>query len=120
MASRPGGDAGEAGGGAGGGAGEPYEDDFEMVDDATLVQELIEMLTVQMSRVIDLFRNWDEDGNGTVSKLEFRRALPMLGIKVRPRLRMRPCLSRRRSLTRAAVSPHGPCTGRALHRREAL
>merc|ERR1719188_1182909 len=31
-------------------------------------------------RVIDLFRQWDEDGNGKVSKKEFRRALPALGI----------------------------------------
>ena len=33
-------------------------------------------------RVIDLFREWDEDGDGTVSKKEFRKALPMLGIQV--------------------------------------
>ena len=30
-------------------------------------------------RVIDLFREWDEDGDGTVSKKEFRKAMPLLG-----------------------------------------
>ena len=29
-------------------------------------------------RVIDLFREWDEDGDGSVSKKEFRKAMPML------------------------------------------
>eukprot|EP00964_Phaeocystis_antarctica_P107643 scaffold72325_cov28-Phaeocystis_antarctica.AAC.2 len=33
-------------------------------------------------RVIDLFREWDEDGNGTVSKKEFRKAMPMLGLQL--------------------------------------
>ena len=31
-------------------------------------------------RVIDLFREWDEDGDGTVSKKEFRKAMPLLGL----------------------------------------
>ena len=35
-----------------------------------------------MARVIDLFREWDDDEDGLVSRLEFRRALPMLGLKV--------------------------------------
>ena len=30
-------------------------------------------------RVIDLFREWDEDGDGTISKKEFRKAMPLLG-----------------------------------------
>ena len=33
-------------------------------------------------RVIDLFREWDEDGDGTVSKKEFRKAMPLLGLEV--------------------------------------
>jgi Ca2+-binding EF-hand superfamily protein len=33
-------------------------------------------------RVIDLFREWDEDGSGTVSKKEFRKAMPMLGLQL--------------------------------------
>ena len=35
-----------------------------------------------MVRVIDLFREWDDDNNGTVSKKEFRKAMPMLGLNV--------------------------------------
>ena len=31
-------------------------------------------------RVIDLFREWDEDGDGEVTKEEFRKALPRLGL----------------------------------------
>ena len=33
-------------------------------------------------RVIDLFREWDEDASGSVSKKEFREAMPMLGLDV--------------------------------------
>ena len=33
-------------------------------------------------RVIDLFREWDENGDGTVSKKEFRVAMPLLGLEV--------------------------------------
>ena len=33
-------------------------------------------------RVIDLFREWDEDASGSVSKREFRKAMPMLGLDV--------------------------------------
>ena len=35
-----------------------------------------------MVRVLDLFREWDENGDGTVSKQEFQRAMPMLGLQV--------------------------------------
>ena len=33
-------------------------------------------------RVVDLFREWDEDQSGTVSKKEFRKAMPHLGLEV--------------------------------------
>ena len=35
-------------------------------------------------RVIDLFREWDEDGDGAVSKKEFRKAIIHLGLEVPP------------------------------------
>ena len=35
-----------------------------------------------LARVIDIFRAWDEDGSGTVSRFEFARALPVLGLRV--------------------------------------
>ena len=33
------------------------------------------------AKVLALFKEWDEDGDGTVSKREFRRAMPLLGLK---------------------------------------
>ena len=32
--------------------------------------------------MIDLFREWDEDGSGYVDKREVRRAMPLLGLDV--------------------------------------
>ena len=43
-----------------------------------LVDELRLSLATQSARVIDLFREWDEDGDGTVSKKEFRKAIPLI------------------------------------------
>ena len=45
-----------------------------------LKDQLRDALQKNLARVIDLFREWDDDGNGTVSKREFRLALPMLGL----------------------------------------
>jgi len=47
------------------------------------------VLTTNAVRVIDLFREWDEDGDGIVSKKEFRRAMPLLGLQVGIRVRLR-------------------------------
>jgi len=33
-------------------------------------------------RIIDLFREWDVDGDGNVTKKEFRKAMPVLGFDV--------------------------------------
>ena len=59
------------------------------------------MLTTNAVRVIDLFREWDEDGDGVVSKKEFRRAMPMLGLQVRIRVRVRVRVGVRPRLLRA-------------------
>ena len=40
------------------------------------------ILTQNSVRLIDLFRQWDEDGNGAVDKEEFRKAVLALGYKV--------------------------------------
>lgn len=40
--------------------------------------------------MIDLFREWDADGSGTVDKEEFRRALPLLGLHA-PQEQACPC-----------------------------
>ena len=50
--------------------------------EAGVAQELRDMLTAKAVRVIDLFKQWDEDGNGAVSKKEFRKAMPLLGLDV--------------------------------------
>ena len=34
------------------------------------------------SRVMDLFREWDTDGDGNISKKEFLAAMPKLGLEV--------------------------------------
>ena len=38
-------------------------------------------LSANMARVIDLFRDWDENGDGMVSKKEFRMAMKFCGFK---------------------------------------
>ena len=40
-------------------------------------------LAENKQRVIDLFKEWDEDGNGTIDRREFRHGLAALGIKMR-------------------------------------
>ena len=41
-----------------------------------------EALCDSSSRAIDLFRKWDADDSGTITKREWRRALPMLGLEI--------------------------------------
>ena len=36
-------------------------------------------------KVIDLFREWDDDKNGVISNVEFRQAMEMLGLDVLPK-----------------------------------
>ena len=42
-------------------------------------EQLTAMLVKSAGRVLDLFRQWDVDGDGQVSKKEFRRAMKVLG-----------------------------------------
>jgi hypothetical protein len=48
-------------------------------DGTSVQQQLRNVLTENRTRVIDLFRDWDEDQSGTISKLEFRRSVAALG-----------------------------------------
>ena len=45
-----------------------------------VADELKKALRANAVRVIDLFRDWDEDGSGTVSKAEFFKIMPVLGV----------------------------------------
>ena len=51
-------------------------------DGVSPMDQLRSMLSVNFGRVIELFREWDEDGNQQISKKEFRQALPVLGVLV--------------------------------------
>ena len=44
-----------------------------------LGEQLKENLQKHAIRVLDLFREWDENGDGEISKKEFRHAMPKLG-----------------------------------------
>ena len=46
----------------------------------TVVEQLRDALVANSMRVIDLFREWDDDGNGEITKEEFRKAIPRLGL----------------------------------------
>eukprot|EP00966_Prymnesium_polylepis_P135405 3130038-Prymnesium_polylepis.1 len=57
-------------------AGTVLDEDSEL----GVAEQLRKALSQNAVRVIDLFREWDENGDGQVSKAEFRRAMPMLGL----------------------------------------
>ena len=60
------------------------ETEFSESSEVPVVEQLKRALGAPtvLARVVDIFRQWDEDGSGTVSKREFARALPMLGLRV--------------------------------------
>ena len=44
-----------------------------------VVEQLQNVIAANAIRVIDIFQTWDEDGSGTISKKEFRKAVAALG-----------------------------------------
>ena len=56
--------------------------DIDEASDKSVAEQLRTILSKNAVRVIDLFREWDEDGDGVVSKKEFRKAMPLLGLEV--------------------------------------
>ena len=68
--------------GSDGSKGGPRLRKLEAKDGVSAMDQLRNVLSVNFKRVIELFRDWDDDGNQQVSKLEFRRALPVLGITI--------------------------------------
>ena len=57
--------------------------DLDEGPDAPPVSEqLATALKQNATRVVDLFRSWDSNGDGQVSRAEFHRAMPALGLQV--------------------------------------
>lgn len=46
-----------------------------------LVGQISDMVKTQMKDVLEQFREWDEDGSGAISFVEFERAMSSLGLK---------------------------------------
>ena len=56
--------------------------DIDENSELSLGDQLRLALERNAMRVVDLFREWDDDASGRISKKEFRRALPAIGCKV--------------------------------------
>ena len=54
----------------------------QSADGKSVVEQIRDVLKLYLTTVTQLFRDWDDDKSGTVSKEEFRRALPVLGLSV--------------------------------------
>ena len=68
--------------GGGKGLARPKERMKPSADGKTVVEQMRDILAQYFKTVTQLFRDWDDDNSGTVSKEEFRRALPVLGLTV--------------------------------------
>ena len=51
-------------------------------DAPPISQQIKAALTKNSARVIDLFKSWDADGNGKITRKEFHQAMPALGLHV--------------------------------------
>ena len=56
--------------------------DVDEDSDKSVAEQLRDALSKSAARVIDLFREWDDDGNGKVSKKEFHKAMGLLQFNV--------------------------------------
>ena len=52
----------------------------DLESDVPVPEQIMASLQKNQVRVMDLFREWDEDGNGLITKKEFCHAMPRLGI----------------------------------------
>lgn len=57
---------------------------IDLSSDVPVQQQLREILAANAVRVIDLFREWDDDGSGTIDQKEFRQALRAMGVDAEP------------------------------------
>lgn len=53
---------------------------LEGLDDDLVLSKLRAALASQRARVIDIFRSWDDDESGTITKKELKKTMPMLGL----------------------------------------
>ena len=58
--------------------------DIDESSGLTMAEQLGNAMKKQGTRVMDLFREWDDNKDGTVSKEEFRKAMPELGVDLIP------------------------------------
>ena len=56
--------------------------DVDEDSDKSVAEQLRDALSKSAVKVVDLFKDWDKDGNGKVSKEEFRKAMGLLGFSV--------------------------------------
>ena len=49
--------------------------DAEALDERGVIDALRSALSAKATRVIDLFKRWDENGDGVVSRAEFHQAM---------------------------------------------
>uniref|UniRef100_A0A7S2NPK6 EF-hand domain-containing protein n=1 Tax=Haptolina brevifila TaxID=156173 RepID=A0A7S2NPK6_9EUKA len=54
--------------------------DVDFDESRPLGEQIKEALQKHAIRVLDLFREWDKNGDGQISKKEFRQAMPLLGM----------------------------------------
>ena len=52
----------------------------DVESDVPVTEQIMASLQKNSVRVMDLFREWDEDGDGVITKKEFCRSMPRLGI----------------------------------------
>jgi len=52
---------------------------LEATSDKTIQEQLKELLSQHQVKMIDLFRDWDDNGDGAIDKKEMRRAVAALG-----------------------------------------
>ena len=49
--------------------------------DQIIIEDMRKTLASKASFVEELFRGWDHDQDGAISKAEFRKAMPVIGIR---------------------------------------
>ena len=54
---------------------------FGSTNDTSISEQLRDALGRNLARVVDLFHEWDVDGDGLITRAEFRKALNMLGVR---------------------------------------